>query len=191
MRRIVSVCLGLLAVFSTGAAAEFDPDMDYMGRMVEAAVCADTAAGEAAQGCRAEKIAALGLDCTDVAFEDLWLLSRLIENEAGSAWLDADWKMAVGEVALNRVASPEFPNTLGEVLAQPGQYHGALFTLRPSLASVEAAKRLLEGERVLRNPSVVFQSNAPQGGGVFRTLRDAALGATYFCYSSRPELYIT
>ena len=56
-------------------------------------------------------------------------------------------------------------------------------------AGREAAARLLNGERVLCEPSVVFQANARIGSGVFRELRDSLLGSTYLCYSSRPELY--
>ena len=54
--------------------------------------------------------------------------------------------MAVGEVVLNRMASPEFPDTMREVLEQPGQYYGRnnpyFNHLKPLPASVEAARRL-------------------------------------------------
>lgn len=49
----------------------------------------------------------------------------MIHTEAGSAWLSMEWKMAVGEVLLNRVASPEFPDTLAGCAFQPGQYTAA------------------------------------------------------------------
>ena len=102
--------------------------------------------------------------------------------------------MAVGEVVLNRMASPEFPDSMLAVIEQPGQYYGkssAFFTsVRPSEASVMAAKRLLEGERILCDPSVVFQANFPLGSGVHTTLHDPQLGYTYFCCSYSPELYM-
>jgi len=159
-----------------------------------AAVCAgDYAAGSEAARLRAEKIARLELDYPQVEFEELWLLSKIIYAEAGSVWLPMDWKMAVGEVVLNRMASPEFPDTMREVLEQPGQYYGRnnpyFDGLKPSQECAEAARRLLEGERVLRAPSVVFQSNYLLGSGVYLELKDALLGSTYLCISSHPELY--
>ena len=166
-----------------------------MARMLECAEANDLSAGLAAPRARDEKIAALGLPYQSIDFEELWLLSKIIHAEAGCAWLDLNWKMAVGEVVLNRVASPEFPNTMREVLEQPGQYYGKgsryFECLRPSAESVEAALRLLEGERVLGESAVVFQSNYRLGSGVFLELRDSALGSTYLCLSSHPELYQT
>ena len=164
-----------------------------MAEMLSAVCAGEYAAGSEAAQRRAEKIAQMSLDYPQVEFEELWLLSKIIYAEAGSVWLPMDWKMAVGEVVLNRVASPEFPDTMREVLEQPGQYYGRgnpyFNNLRPLPESVEAARRLLEGERVLGEPGVVFQSNFRQGSGVFLELRDAQLGSTYLCWSSRPELY--
>ena len=180
--------LCLLLGASLPAAGDFDPDTNYMVLMMSAAVDGDREAGNAAQQCRDEKIDALGLEYAKVDYDELSLLARLIQSEAGSAWLDQRWKMAVGEVVLNRVASPEFPDTLSEVIYQPGQYTG-LLNLTPCYESVSAAWRLLEGERVMDNPAVVFQSNARQGSGVFLELRDDYLGTTYLCLSSRMDLY--
>ena len=174
---------------SPSTRADWEPGTDYMARMLAAAEAGDAEAGRAAEAARADKLAALELDYPEVRFDELLLLAQLIQAEAGSDWLDLRWKMAVGEVALNRVESPEFPDTLAEVAAQPGQYCRALERYRPSRESVEAARRLLEGERVLGDASVVFQSNYVLGGGVCLTLRDARLGPTYLCFSTHPELY--
>jgi len=171
----------------------YDTDTDYMEIMLRCVQRGDTESGMEAAKARNRKIADLGLDYPCVDYVELELLSKLIEAEAGSHWLSAEWKMAVGEVVLNRMASPEFPDTMREVIEQPGQYYGkgsSFFTsLRPSEASVMAAKRLLEGERILCDPSVVFQANFVLGSGVHTTLHDPHLGYTYFCYSSYPELY--
>ena len=183
------VLLGLLLFTALPAKADYDPDVDYMERMISAAMSGDTAAGEAAQEYRDQKITDLGLDLPAVDYGELALLSRLIFAEAGSSWLDEHWKMAVGEVALNRVASPEFPDTLAAVVSQPGQYSDAVVYLHPNRASVVAAQKLLEGERVLNNPAVVFQSCARQGSGVFLELKDSYYGSTYLCFSNRMELY--
>lgn len=188
-----SVVITLFALICVGARADFEPETDYSCVMIEAAAAGNTEAGIKAELLRNEKIDALGIDEPKIDFEDMLLLARVINIEAGSEWLPDEWKMSVGEVLLNRVASPEFPDTLEECVYQEGQYSGAdeawYETLTPSLRSVQAAKRLLTGERVLNAPSVVFQSNGPQGGGVFRELVDAYCGTTYLCYSSHPELY--
>ena len=98
--------------------------------------------------------------------------------------------MAVGEVVLNRVASPEFPNSIAAVISQPRQYGNLAYSsLRPSARCAGLAVRLLEGERVLGEPSVVYQANFVQGSGVFRVLHDSLLGATYLCYSTNRGLY--
>ena len=186
---VYALFLTLLLSLALPVAAEYDPEVDYMARMIDAAQTGDMEAGKAAQACRDEKIAALEMEYRTVDFEELELLSRLIYAEAGSSWLDEHWKMAVGEVAINRVNSPEFPNTLQEVVYQPGQYTRTIRYVHPNYASVVAAMKLLSGERVLENPAVVFQDNARQGSGVFLELKDDYLGSTYLCLSNHPELY--
>ena len=98
----------------------------------------------------------------------------------------------MGEVVLNRVASPEFPDTLEEVVFQPGQYSAAdrdwFEVLIPYRSCLEAALRLLGGERVLNDGRVVFQSGGRQGGVALK-LTDDVYGSTYFCYTNHPELY--
>ena len=181
--------LTLLTAAALPAAADYDPEVDYMERMIVAAQCGDTEAGREAQARRDEKIAALGIALPSVSYDELDLLSRLVYSEAGSGWLDEHWKMAVGEVVLNRMASPEFPDTMPEVIGQRGQYSHAVNYVLPNYESVIAAKKLLEGQRVLENPAVVFQSNERLGSGVFLELKDEYLGSTYLCYSSHMELY--
>ena len=172
---------------------DFDPDIDYSVRMVEAILAGDDTAGYEAQRERDEKIASLGLDYAPIDYGELLLLSQLIYTEAGSYWLGTEWKMAVGEVVLNRVASPEFPDTLREVITQPGQYHGPaegfLDYVSPNRDSINAALRILSGERVINDPAVVFQSNMVLGSGVALELWDENLGSTFLCYSSRMDLY--
>lgn len=183
----------LLLILKAPALADFDPYVDYSEVMIEAAVSGDYEAGILAQSCRNEKIEALELDEPMFEYDDLLLLGRLIHTEAGSAWLTEEWRMAVGEVALNRVASPEFPDSLQKCVFQPGQYSAAdedfFEILTPYHWCVVSACNLLRGERVLDEPSVVFQSGATQGSGVFLELSDSVYGSTYFCISGNPELY--
>ena len=184
----VAACAAL-SVPVSGAAWE----TDYLEQMVCAVIEEDYEAGEAAAEARCEMIRLLDAEAEAFSFEDLRLLSKIMYAEAGSEWLSDEWKMCVGEVVLNRVDSPEFPDTICEVLEQPGQYYGKncryFDELQPSERCVRLALRLLRGERVMDEPSVVFQANFPQGGGVHREFRDEYLGSTFFCYSIRPQLY--
>ncbi|MEG1242561.1 MAG: cell wall hydrolase, partial [Oscillospiraceae bacterium] len=185
MKKLITILPAIALVFalSMSARAAYEPDVDYTALMVKAATVGDYQTGTAAEQARGEKISQLGLDTVNIKFEELMLLSKIIYAEAGSEWLSDEWKMSVGEVVLNRVASPEFPNTIAEVLAQPGQYYGAnsryFNNLIPSERCVNAALRLLKGERLLSS-AVVFQANFVQGSGTHKAYYDKHLGWTYF-----------
>lgn len=162
----------------------------YLSEMCQAAQDADVKAGRAAEENRAAALAAGG-EGEAVSFDDLYLLARVIDSMAGSDWLTDEFRLCVGEVVLNRVASPEFPDTLHDVLYQRGQYsvvHTARFaSLAPSRDCVDAALRLLQGERRMV-PSVVYQADYIQGE-LFTMVSDRRLGNTYFCLSDNLELY--
>ena len=77
---------------------------------------------------------------------DLYWLSRIIYAESGNQPLDG--KIAVGNVVLNRVASPRFPNSVYEVIFQRNQFTPAAngsINRTPSAESVVAAKLCLDG----------------------------------------------
>jgi N-acetylmuramoyl-L-alanine amidase len=95
--------------------------------------------------------------------EDLFWLSRIIYAESGNQPLEG--KMAVGNVVMNRVASPIYPNTVEGVLAQKNQFttyrSGALAERTPNEASVIAAKLVLDGGVVEETEGALyFDSNA-------------------------------
>lgn len=163
----------------------------YLSEMTAAAIAGDMEAGREACANRDHIIDANGMDCVKVAFDDLYLLAKLINAEAGSDWLTEDFRLCMGEVVLNRVASPEFPNTLHDVAYQPGQYSSvttvAFANLIPGEAFVDIALRLLQGERQMVE-SVVYQSNYIQGE-IFEVYEDWRLGTIYFCMSKNLELY--
>lgn len=79
--------------------------------------------------------------------EAMYWLSRVIYSESGNQSLEG--QMAVGNVVLNRVASPIFPNSIEGVLAQKNQfttyYTGAIQNCNPSDMSIIAAKLVLDG----------------------------------------------
>ena len=109
--------------------------------------------------------------------DDLYDLSHLICGEAeGCSW---DMKISVGSVVLNRVADDRFPDTIAEVVFQPGQYSctwDGNFYREPSEDTIEAAKYLLENGTQI-DESVVWQAEFVQGNGVYDQI-----GNMYFCY---------
>ena len=171
----------------------FNPKVDYFEAMI--VCCADNNAisGRAVAAEWDARNAVTGEAQYHIDFDDFYLLSKIICNEAGSNWLSLEWKMMVGEVFLNRVASPEFPDTFAGVAYQPSQYSGAnsqrFANMIPTEACAEAALRLLIGERIINDPSVIFQANFRQGSAVWKTLYDSKLGYTYLCHSNKMYLY--
>ena len=76
----------------------------------------------------------------------VYWLSRIIYAESGNQPLEG--KIAVGNVVLNRVDSPRFPDTVYEVIFQPNQFTPArsgAINRTPNAESVLAAKLCLEG----------------------------------------------
>lgn len=121
--------------------------------------------------------------------EDLMILAKVMYCEAGSYWITDEQQMMFGNVLLNRVASPEFPNTVREVAYQPGQYLPRLFnSYTPDQRTINNARKLLEGYRCMPS-SVVFQANFPQGSGTWKAVYFDHLGYTYFCYANNMHYY--
>lgn len=81
---------------------------------------------------------------------DLFWLSRVIFAESGNQSLEG--KIAVGNVVMNRVANPAYPNTIKGVIAQRNQFstyqNGNLANRTPNSSSVIAAKLVLDGAEV-------------------------------------------
>ena len=79
--------------------------------------------------------------------DDLFWLSRIIYVESGNQPLKG--KMAVGNVVLNRVESPLFPDNIVDVLSQRNQFTsyqgGRLAERTPNSGSILAAKLVLDG----------------------------------------------
>lgn len=117
--------------------------------------------------------------------DDLYVLSHIIQCEAGNC--QREMMEGVGSVVLNRVTDPRFPNTITEVVNEPGQYtpvaSGAFASAQPTELVMEVAVDLLEhGSKF--PPEVVWQANFPQGEGTYLPL-DPPPGVgsrMYFCY---------
>ena len=86
----------------------------------------------------------------------------------------------VGNVIINRVNDPDFPNSVSEVLSQEGQYPwGVSYYSEEYIYDdyfYEIAEKLLAGDRPLPE-NVVYQARFAQGSGIYCTL-----GAHYYCY---------
>ena len=84
--------------------------------------------------------------------DDLYWLSRIIYAESGNQSLEG--KIAVGNVVLNRVASPKFPNSVYSVIFQRNQFTPAssgTIKRTPSEDCVIAAKLCLDGANTAGN----------------------------------------
>lgn len=80
-------------------------------------------------------------------WDEVSLISRLIMGEATGEPLSG--QVGVGAVILNRVRSPEFPNTVPGVIYDPWAFesvgNGLIWTREPSAAEVRAAELALNG----------------------------------------------
>ena len=90
--------------------------------------------------------------------DDLFWLSRVIHRESGNQPMEG--RMAVGNVVLNRVADPVFPDTVEGVLAQKNQFStyksGVLAATEPSEKSTIAAKLVMDGGVVEETKGALF-----------------------------------
>lgn len=111
------------------------------------------------------------------SMEDYEVMVQLLTGECqNQTW---DCQVAVGSVALNRVAHEKYPDTLYEVLHQKGQYA----CIKDRNAYREPTELTLEvADYLLRNGSqlpsnVIYQAQFKQGSGVY-----AKIGNQIFCY---------
>lgn len=90
--------------------------------------------------------------------ETMFWLSRIIYAESGNQPLEG--QMAVGNVVMNRVRHPAYPNTVQEVLAQKNQFSpyrsGALADRTPNSSSILAAKLVLDGGEVALTKGALY-----------------------------------
>jgi len=129
----------------------------------------------------------------DARFQtDRDIIATVVYNEAGYGCTDRHMEL-VAAVVCNRVASehPGWPDTVYEVVVQPGQYlpayadPGSYYGQRARASGVwtkcqEIAERALLGQ-IECDPDVVFQAEFTQGSGVYET-HCTSYSTTYFCY---------
>lgn len=118
------------------------------------------------------------------------ILATVVYNEAGYNCTDRHMEL-VAAVVCNRVASDAWPDTVYEVVVQPGQYlpayadpnsyYGRLARESDVWAKCqEIATRALLG-KIECDPGVVYQAEFYQGSGVYET-HSTSYSTTYFCY---------
>ena len=93
----------------------------------------------------------------DADYDDdtLYWLSHIIYTESGNQPLEG--KIAVGNVVMNRVHNPRFPDNIEDVLFQKNQFTPAIsgsIYREPNWESVVAAKLVLDGAQVM--PDALF-----------------------------------
>ena len=129
-----------LVAETLGGSAEWDP---YLGG---AAVTSAGAAHDAA---------------------DLYWLSRIISAESGGESMEG--QIAVGNVVLNRVASRDFPDTIPGVIfdrvdgVQFEPVSNGTVYKTPTAQAVEAARRVLAGEKAIGNALYFYAPALSQG----------------------------
>lgn len=102
--------------------------------------------------------------------EDLNILAKVVAHEADPQWCEWEHSVAVAVVVLNRVASPYFPDTVKEVVAQPGQYLPAYtygFEQTPRLC-YEVAKAAMDGDHDVPS-DCYWQDNTIQGKSIWKS----------------------
>ena len=120
-----------------------------------------------------------------ICTEDLRILANVIYYEARGC--PDRHQQLVAQVVLNRVADPRFPDTVAEVVAQPGQYSPSYLTAAPMDIEprvYENARAAMEGQ-VECPDNVVYQAEFTQGDGVYEvSYVDTGWysSTTYFCY---------
>ena len=150
----------------------YDPNMDYTAAIQQA--LEDGSA-------YALQVGAIYEQQRNLKIRDL----KLDLEEVGCTWIP-DWvQQMVGSVVLNRVASPYYPDTIYDVIYQPGQYaptwDGSIYKT-PDARTIENARYLLENGSICP-ANVVGQNSIITGSGVYTSYRDSILGTTvYFCY---------
>lgn len=81
------------------------------------------------------------------------LLARVITAEAGGETYDG--MLAVGTVVMNRVDSPDYPDTVKGVLTQKNQFADP--SSKPSNEALKAAREILSGKRIFPEGVLMFQ----------------------------------
>ena len=114
--------------------------------------------------------------------KDLYLLSQVVYSEAGSDEISDDVQLMVANVVMNRVISPDFSDTIYDVVHAPNQYQfiKGKVTVVPNKRASDNAKKVLDGLRVLPK-NIVYQSEYRNLGKIYKTVKTRN-STMYFSY---------
>ena len=102
----------------------------------------------------------------EIVLGEMELLAQLVQAEAGNQSLEG--KRLVVDVVLNRVADPRFPDTVEEVIFQPGQFsvvnNGAFERAAWNMEDSDYAAVAIEYE-MHTNEEVLYFNNCSKVGG--------------------------
>mgnify|MGYP004554366637 FL=1 len=114
----------------------------------------------------------------ELSQDDIKLLAKVVWVEAQGEC--AEGQQAVAEVALNRIASGDFPNNLHDVIYGQGQFRSVprLDKAEPFQAQYEAIERAIYGPYILPK-EVVYFATTPTNSNVW-----GQIGGHIFCYGN-------
>jgi len=122
-------------------AASIEKDDVYKGLAIALILVLLSKIGQARENSTDERV-----QLPDPTDSDLELLARVIYGESRGEPYEG--QVAVGAVVLNRVESPDFPNTIREVIYQKGQFScvsDGQINLIPGETAYRAAREALSG----------------------------------------------
>ena len=191
MKRVVkwSSVLTLVLILSTYYTAVSLTEEKYEEQIKELEYKACIAEGKAKKWKEvADKSRSIVMRTKEIDFDDLYLLARLVESEAGNESYET--KMMVASVVMNRVTDSRFPNTIREVIYQKGQFevtvrkvNGVLMIDRePSLDSLRVANDILNKGSILPSNVLVFYQNGVDEGWVTSRTTHLISDDTVFAY---------
>ena len=191
MKRAFNVLLVFTPVFMIILlyTAIYFTEEKYEARIEELECKASVAEGEAQRWKEvADKSRSITVRTKEIDFDDLYLLARLVESEAGNESYET--KMMVASVVMNRVADSRFPNTIKEVVYQKGQFevtsrkvNGVLMIDRePSLDSLRVANDILNKGSILPSNVLVFYQKGVDEGWVTSRTTHLISDDTVFAY---------
>lgn len=103
---------------------------------------------------------------SDYTKNDLMLLARIIENEAGSNWCTDEHQRAVASVVMNRVNDARFPDTVYGVISQG--WNGEC-PIQYAVGGEERFFNIMPSERAIANAEFVLNYGATVDGAVWQS----------------------
>lgn len=118
-------------------------------------------------------------------YDDLMLLAKIVQNEAGCDFCTDEHQRAVASVVINRVNDARFPDTIYGVISQG--WNGEC-PLQYNVGGIERFNSLKPSERALANAQYVLEHGSTVDGAIWQAEFIQGEIVAYFAY---PEVYST